>query len=265
MMESVSRAARAMISDGPDRRIRRRPLHAEVTDRLRDMIVEGQLPAGGRINEAAVAEALGVSRTPLREALKVLASEGLVELLPSRGARVARITGVEIGQLFEVISGLERHAAELATRRMTKHDLDKLQGLHRRMERHHAARRRHDYFRLNHEIHNLIVALAGNAILESTHAKLMAKARRGRYLAILSEQRWDEAMAEHQELMAAIAAGDAARAGEVMLRHVRRTGEVVSAALDTGRLPRHESAEERRRGEATDRRARRGAYVDADE
>lgn len=219
---------------GSGRRLQRASLHAQAIERLRDMIVEGELAPGARIVEAELCAQLGISRTPLREALKVLASEGLIELLPHRGARVTEVTAEEIGELFEVIAGLEGLAAELAAERMSDRDLERLEAMHERLERYHVARRRHDYFRINHKIHHLIVALAGNGILTATHERLLAQARRGRYLAILSNERWDEAMREHVELMAALRARDAARAGTIWRRHTARTGEVVRAALAAG-------------------------------
>jgi DNA-binding GntR family transcriptional regulator len=215
--------------------LHREPLPAQAVDRLRDMIVEGDLAPGARVIEAELCEQLGISRTPLREALKVLASEGLLELLPHRGARVTEVTARDVGELFEVIAALEGLAAEFAARRMSERDLERLCSMHERLERYHAARRRHDYFRVNHKIHHLIVALAGNGILTTTHARLLAQARRGRYLAILSNERWDEAMREHVDLMAALEACDAARAGAIWRSHTARTGEVVRAALETGK------------------------------
>lgn len=214
------------------RAIRRpRPLHEEVVDRLRDMIVEGDIATGARLHEVSLAETLNVSRTPLREALKLLASEGLVELLPGRGARVAALSPEMVAELFEVISGIERQAAELAATRITPRDYEKLRRLHEQMGAHHAAGERHDYFRLNHEIHVALVAAAKNGILQATHAALLAKARRGRYAALGSEERWSEAFAEHEALMAALADRDAERAGRIIQQHVRRTGEVVSGML----------------------------------
>lgn len=210
---------------------RPRPLHAEVVDRLRDMIVEGEIAAGERLHENNLAQTLRVSRTPLREALKLLANEGLVELLPGRGARVVRQTQEGVMELFEVISGLERFAAELAAVRMTGRDLERLKKMHERMAIHFQAGERREYFALNHQIHIFIVAAAKNATLAATHAGLMVRARWGRYTALASNERWNEAMAEHETLMEALAARDAASAGDIMFQHDRRTGETTRAIL----------------------------------
>ncbi len=216
---------------------RHRPLHEAAVDRLRDMIVEGELKVGERLHDANLAEILDVSRTPIREAIKVLATEGLVELLPGRGARVAGFSPESLTALFEVIAGLERFACELAAERMTARERDKLQRMHDRMAAHHAAGERRAYFKLNHEIHLLIVTLAKNAMLQATHASLIAKARRGRHTALDSAERWIEAMAEHDALMAAFAARDGRRAGEIMLQHDRRTGDVVREMLRRSEAP----------------------------
>lgn len=235
-MESVETAGQAGRSASAAKRrgrpIKRpRPLHEEVVDRLRDMIVEGDLPTGERLHEINLAQTLNVSRTPLREALKLLAQEGLVDLLPGRGARVAALSPEMVEQLFEVMSGLERQAAELAARRITPRELKQMEQLHARMAAHHAAGERHDYSRLNHEIHIALVAAAKNAILSTTHATLLAQARRARYAALESQERWDEVLGEHDALMAALVTRDANRAGQVIEKHVRRTGEIVGAIV----------------------------------
>lgn len=226
------------LKDGPERRgrrsIERHSLHRTVADQIRDMIVEGELPPGERVNEGALSEQFGISRTPLREALKVLASEGLVELRPNRGTRVSAITPEEVGELFEVVSGIERLAGELTALRMTDRDLERLKTLHDRMERHYEAGERHEYFRLNQQIHNTIVSLAGNSVLEATHASLMVRVRRARYMAIQSPDRWHESVQEHRAIMAALEARDSAKSGELILHHVRRTGDTVKQFFASG-------------------------------
>lgn len=208
-------------------RIKRRSLHEEVIERLRDMIVEGAIKAGERLNETALADTLGVSRTPIREALKLLASEGMVELMPNRGARVIALASHEIAELFEVISGLERYAAELAAQRMTKDDFDRLQVTHDRMAMHYQNRNRRDYSKLNNEVHMRIVALSGNGTLAAIHHSLMVRVRRVRYAALEVEERWREAFEEHVALMQALRDKDSRRAGAIMLAHSRETGEVA--------------------------------------
>jgi DNA-binding GntR family transcriptional regulator len=212
---------------------RAKPLHESVVEWLRNMIVEGGLAAGERLHDANLAAMLQVSRTPIREAIKLLATEGLVDLLPGRGARVSDFSIDDIKQLFEAIAGIERNASELAAERMTDRDLEKLQRLHERMARHHAAGERPPYFKLNHEIHLAIVAASNNAILQAIHASLMTRARRARYAALSAKGRWIEAMAEHERLMVALTGHDARRAGEIMHQHDLGTARSIVASLQS--------------------------------
>jgi DNA-binding GntR family transcriptional regulator len=210
--------------------IRRRPLHDEATERIRDMIVEGRLASGEWINESELCQQLQISRTPLREALKVLAAEGLVELVPRRGARVAQLSVREIVDLFEALGGVEGLAAELAAMRMSGADLQRLRNLQFRIEQRHKAKDRLQYFHDNQELHETIVRYSGNSAFVDIHARLIARVRRARYQAILSESRWAEAVEEHARILAALESREAKRAGELMRQHVARTGEVVMAS-----------------------------------
>jgi DNA-binding GntR family transcriptional regulator len=195
------------------------------------MIVRGRLPPGEILGEAALCEALGISRTPLREALKHLASEGLVELRPNRSSRVTPIRTGELGELFEAVGGIERIAAELAAARATALELRRLRALHARMERHHGAAALDEYFHLNQQIHRLIVEMAKNSVLRATHDWLLARVERARFLALASRARWDESVQEHRDILTALEAGDGERAGRLLSDHVRRTGQVVAEAL----------------------------------
>jgi DNA-binding GntR family transcriptional regulator len=218
--------------EAPPLPIRRRPLHDEATERIRDMIVEGRLAAGEWINETELCQQLQISRTPLREALKVLATEGLVELVPRRGAHVAQLTVREIVDLFEALGGVEGLAAEMAANRMSAADLEQLRQLQLKIEATHKARNRLEYFHDNHKLHESIVRFCGNAAIVDIHARLIARVRRARYQAILSESRWSEAVQEHALILAALESRDARRAGDLMRQHVARTGDVVRASMD---------------------------------
>ena len=216
--------------------IRRRPLHDEATERIRDLIVEGRLAAGEWINEAELCKQLQISRTPLREAIKVLATEGLVELVPRRGARVAQLSLRELTDLFEALAGVEGLGAELAAERISATDLEKLHELQASIEQSHKARNRLAYFHENHELHVAIVRCSGNSAIVDIHARLIARVRRARYQAILSEARWSASVEEHAQILAALARRDARRAGELMRQHVAHTGLVVRASMDE-RIP----------------------------
>src|SRR5690606_33021775 len=120
---------------------------------------------------------------PLREALKVLASEGLLDLLPNRGARVARLTPEAVDEMFPVMGALEALAGELACQRMTEADLFEIKALHYRMAMHHARGERAEYFALNQQIHERIMAAAGNGLLVGLYEGLAGRIRRARYAA----------------------------------------------------------------------------------
>lgn len=214
-------------------RLQRTGLHEDATARLRSLIVRGDLAPGEPLIEADLSAALGISRTPLREALKLLASEGLVELRLNRSAIIAPIRREEIAELFEAVSGIERVAAELAAVRMTERDLEKLDHLQERMERLYDAGKLRDYFELNQQIHSFIVACSRNRALKATHDWLLGRVERARLLALSSQARWDESVQEHRALLAALKQRDADRAGRVLARHVARTGVVVTEILES--------------------------------
>ncbi|MDP5290981.1 GntR family transcriptional regulator [Oceanimonas sp. CHS3-5] len=212
--------------------LRRRSLHEEVADCVRTMIIEGELKEGERINEPALCKQLDISRTPLREALKVLHSEGIVTIEPNRGARVAVITPDEIREHFEIICSLERRAAELTAERATAADLEQLTRLQYQLEGYHRAQDKQQYFEINQHIHRLIIELAGNDTLIQLHHQLMNKVSRGRYLAIGFHHRWDESVTEHQQLLDALKAGDGDRAGRILAEHVMHTGKLLVSELE---------------------------------
>ena len=229
MDADVTEARSEMSLDpAPRRPIRREALHAQVVEKLRQLIYRGEIAAGERINELEIAAALGVSRTPLREATKLLASEGLLELLPGRGARVRRFTPDEIRDHFEVIGALERHAVELAVANMPPKARSELERLHEQMKAAFVAGEQRAYFQANQKAHALFVKLARSPTLSALHETLTKKTRHDRHATLASTQRWAESMKEHSELLSAVLQGDAARAGTLMLLHARRTGEAMA-------------------------------------
>jgi DNA-binding GntR family transcriptional regulator len=206
-------------------------LHEQAAARLRLLIVRGDLAPGEPLLEADLSDALGISRTPLREALKQLASEGLVELRLNRSAIVAPLRAAELAALFEAVSGIERYAAELAAVRMNERDIGRLDALQQRIEWHHDRGELRDYFEVNQQIHGAIVCFAGNGVLKATHDMLMPRVERARFLALSVRGRWDESVHEHRDILAALKARDAGRAGALLGHHVRRTGLVMANAL----------------------------------
>lgn len=202
-----------------------------VAERLRDMIVKGDLPPGARIVERRISADLNVSRTPVREALKLLRADGLIEISMHRGAQVTLYTEKEAEDLFDLISVIEGLAAERLSERLTARILRRLESLHARMLEEYAARDASAYFDTNTEIHDTIVAESGNLILAESHRRVMVRARRGRFMAIVDADRWRQAVDEHEAVMAAFRTRDAEAAGAIWREHLRHTGETVADVL----------------------------------
>ncbi|MEM6487806.1 MAG: GntR family transcriptional regulator [Pseudomonadota bacterium] len=205
---------------------------ARLADILRDRIVRGILAPDARIVERRLCAELEVSRTPLREALKLLEIDGLVEIHRHRGARVAPLRSDDARHLFEVLAGIEATAAALAAERIGPEAMAALEDMHAGMLTHFRAGERDAYFALNSRIHQAVLAAAANPYLSETHARLMLRAMRGRYAAIMEPQRLAEAMGEHEALMAALRVRNGAAAGRIWRRHLLRTGEAVAGVID---------------------------------
>ena len=212
----------------------KRPLHEAVIDRLRDMIVHGDLVPQTKLNERVLCERLGISRTPLREAIKLLASEGLVELLPNRGAMVAPLDPQRVKEIFVVMGGLEALAGELACRDASDADISEIRALHYQMIAHHKRGELADYFHYNQLIHIKLVACAGNATLTQTYRSLNAHVRRARYMANLSRERWDKAVEEHEQILEALVKRDSKRLQQLLRDHLANKLVVVMEALAAG-------------------------------
>jgi hypothetical protein len=211
-----------MPSQDPTSQIERVPLHEEVTNRLRDMIVSLRLPPGERIQEMEVAQLLGVSRTPVREAIKVLTAEGLVELLPLRGAIVKAFSAKDARDMLEVIALVETYAGERACQADPAR-IEAILEMHQEMKLFFEARQRLDYFSLNQRIHEALIALADNDTLSMTHATLSKRMRSLRYSGNSTPENWSAAMAEHDQMMAALAARDGPALARIMGEHIRNT------------------------------------------
>jgi DNA-binding GntR family transcriptional regulator len=201
--------------------ISRRLLHEEAVDRLRDLIVQGEL-----------CEQLGISRTPLREAIKLLATEGLVQLLPNRGAVVAPIDAGRLGDTLQVMGALESLAGELACRNASADRIDEIRRLHDEMVDMHAKGDLAAYFRCNQAIHEKIVAASGNAVLANTYRQLNANVRRVRYMANLSQERWDAAVSEHEEILAALGDRNVQKLKRLLREHLEQKLAAVLGALE---------------------------------
>lgn len=208
-------------------------LHGEVLGRLRDLIVEGQLAPGIRIPEKDLCAEFGVSRTPLREALKVLAAEGLVELLPNRGARVRRFTEQDVRDFFEILAALESAAGRLACLRISDAEVETIERLHYDMYGHYIRRELHDYFQLNQAIHLAIMDAARNPALKETYQSFTARMRQFRYSAnAIARDRWGEAMREHEQILDALRQRDGEKLAHTLFDHLMHKFEAASRSMD---------------------------------
>lgn len=197
-------------------KISRSSLHVEVTDRLREMIYERSLPPGERIDELGLSARLGTSRTPLREALKVLAHEGLVRLVPGRGAFVIELSAGEAESLFPVLGLLQSRCAAEAVRRQTPEDIGALDALLANLENAVTGNRLADYYRAVDGFHERLQAMAANPWLTRSITDLGRFLQMVRTLMPLPENRLRQSMAEYRTLMKAIHRGDADAAEQIV-------------------------------------------------
>lgn len=211
--------------------IARKSLHEELADILREMIIDCKLTPGERINEKQLTEQFGVSRTPLREALKVLSKEGLIQLNVNRGAIVVPVTLSDLQEVFPVLAALEGAAGELACEKISDRDIQSIRKAQAQMEQAYSARDLSTYFQYNQEIHARILEAADNPTLASHHRSLYGRVQRARFLANLSDERWQSAMEEHNEILAALEARDGARLSVTLRRHLAGKLAALTLAL----------------------------------
>ncbi len=216
--------------------IPRQVLHQEVAVRLRQRIVEGQLAPGAKLNERELAEALNVSRTPLREAIKMLAAEGLVELLPNRGAVVAQMSEQDVIDTFEVIAGLEGQSGELAAQRIDEAELAEIRALHFEMMAAWTRRDLPTYYRINAQIHTLINAAARNPVLAQTWRNVNARLQALRFRSNFDEAKWKRAVKEHERMVELLAARDAAGLRALLIAHLMHKRDAVLELMKKGQL-----------------------------
>jgi DNA-binding GntR family transcriptional regulator len=201
-------------------KVERAILHDSVTDHLRNFIIEGVLTPGMKLNERALCETLGISRTPLREALKVLAAEGLIEISPNRGAAVARMTEAEIREAFEVLSGLEAFSGELACERITDDEVEQIKALHHGMLACKAQGDLPGYYSRNQQIHDRINLAARNQVLRQTYLSLNRRVQALRLRSNLKTPKWESAIEDHEQMLLALQARDGQRLSRILRQHL---------------------------------------------
>jgi DNA-binding GntR family transcriptional regulator len=216
---------------GPRKPIIRHNLHDAIVSRVRDMIIDGTLSPGMRIHEGNLGQDLGVSRTPLREALKFLASEGLVELAPGRGAVVRSFSAKDVEDSLIVLANLEELAGRLACVHASDEQIRDIRRIHDEMMQRYALRERLSYFKLNQSIHSAILRASGNEPLAGVHGVLQARLRRIRYVGNESPEKWAAAVADHEDMITALEARDGGRLAKVLTSHMQNTWRRVRDSI----------------------------------
>lgn len=202
-------------------------LHGQVTQRLRQLLVEGQIAPGAKLNERELCEQMKVSRTPLREAIKTLAAEGLVELLPNRGAIAVELGEADILNTFEVMAGLEGLSGELAAQRITPEELTEIEAMHYEMKAAYTRRDLSTYYRLNAAIHRAINNAARNPVLTATYQQVNARLQALRFRSNQDGEKWTRAMREHDRMIEALQQRDSAALRAELIAHLGHKRDVV--------------------------------------
>jgi DNA-binding GntR family transcriptional regulator len=204
-------------------------LAQEAAKRIREMIRKGTLKKGERILEASMCRTMGVSRTPLREALRILNSEGLIDLIPNKGAYVAQPSLKTIEEMFYVMSILEGICARVCTEKMNDAGMKRLDDLYRKLESHCQAQDREKYMAVNHRFHTLVQELAGNKVLSEVISGLRQKILLYRYRQIYQPNRLGESMQEHRNLQRAFRERNPEAAEKSMKQHLARQFDALKS------------------------------------
>ena len=203
-----------------------RALYEEVAELLRQRIFSRELEPGSWIDELKLAEEYGISRTPLREALKVLAAEGLVTMKVRRGAYVTEVSEKDLADVYHLLALLESDAAGVVAERATDSDLVELKALHAELEA--ALGQRDRFFAINERFHMRLLELADNRWREQMVADLRKVMKLNRHNSLLKSGRIDESLAEHRAVMAALLARDAALTRQRMQEHFQNGLEAAT-------------------------------------
>ena len=203
-----------------------RALYEEVAELLRQRIFARTLEPGSWIDELKLAEEYGISRTPLREALKVLATEGLVTMKVRRGAYVTEVSETDLADVYHLLALLESDAAGVVATRATAEQRAELQALHDALEA--AAGNREQFFAINEQFHMRLLAIANNRWRDQMVADLRKVMKLNRHNSLLKSGRIEESLAEHRAIMLALAARDADATAQRMREHFRNGLEAAA-------------------------------------
>jgi len=214
-------------------KIQHRVLYQEAADRIRGLIELGTLAPGEKISEKGLCEKFGISRTPLREALKVLKSEGLIEMLPNRGARVTRLTAKDVEHTYDIMGALEGLSGETACQYISDAEVAHIQTLHNKMVEHFHRGELREYFRANQQIHECIMLASKNDVLLEMYNNLSQRIKRIRYSAQMTDAYWHKAVNDHEHMIEALKDRDGERLGNILRSHL---GHKLEAANLTGMI-----------------------------
>ncbi len=202
--------------------IKKKTLHEEIANNLRELIMSGELQEGDKIKEDELCSSMGISKTPLREALRVLSVEGLIRLVPNRGSFVSTPTFEEIREMFDVMSVLEGVCARAAAAKMGAKDLATLEKLHERLEENYRRKAQREYIRINNQYHAFVQELAGNRTLNQIVNGLRQKILLYRYQSLNLPERFAQSIQEHRDLLEAFRKKDPKKAETLMRRHLKK-------------------------------------------
>jgi DNA-binding GntR family transcriptional regulator len=208
-------------------------LHEAIFQKLRSLLVEGKIAPGSKLNERELAESLHVSRTPIREAIRRLAADGLVELIANRGAIAVQLSLEDVIHTFNVIADLEGFSGELAANNITEAALSELEALQYEMMASYARRDLSSYYKLNLRIHHLINQAANNPVLSRLFSQVNARIEALRFRSNQDGVKWERAVEEHQEMLDALKARDSKRMRKIMMQHVMNKRDVVVQLLQS--------------------------------
>ena len=208
-------------------------LHEATFQTLKSLLVEGKIAPGSKLNERELAESLNVSRTPIREAIRRLAADGLVELIANRGAIAVQLSIEDVIHTFDVIAELEGYSGELAAQNISDQALTELEALQYEMMASYARRDLSSYYRLNLNIHRAINQAANNPVLSQLFTQVNARIEALRFRSNQDGVKWEKAVGEHQEMLEALKARDSARMRKVMIQHVMNKRDVVIQLVDS--------------------------------
>jgi DNA-binding GntR family transcriptional regulator len=202
--------------------IEKKTLHEEIANNLRELIMAGELQKGDKIKEDELCSSMGISKTPLREALRVLSVEGLIRLVPNRGSFVSTPTFEEIREMFGVMSVLEGVCAREAAEKMGEKDLAILEKLHKKLEENYRRKAQREYIRINNQFHSFVQELAGNRTLNQIVNGLRKKILLYRYQSLNLPERFAQSIQEHRDLLEAFRKKDPKKAETLMRRHLKK-------------------------------------------